>query len=387
MMMLSQRNGKYSGRSVTFVILLTITLMSGTHLLLQKRTSKVLKTHLATVKKNNNFTKNNREQQLQVALSGLPFKDTTIAPHPRTNSTSSVSRNPVATSNSKEANELLDNVSTTKGINETRRRERAADDSLLEWAACKQLINNPKPFNFQHCPKRNKTSQQCRGQNATMVAQFEQDYYLYMTHFRHLRGRCGVYLDIAANDPVFISNTWFLDRCLNWSGVCVEANPRYVRELRSRRGCDIVPSCLGDKEGQRVSFIMALGLGGIKETNKNNKQLLYSKNINQGSMTMTCTTVKTELNKRNISKIDYLSLDVEGHELNVLKGIDWNAVNISVITIEIESKDMERNIARFLGDKGYYIKEVPRKRTATEPYAMLGDYLFVHNDVEWGSPK
>lgn len=366
-MLLSLKLGNYSGLSVTFLILLTITLLSGTHLLLQKGTTKVLKTHLDTVKTSIKSTKRRKEQV---------SKNKTITRRPRTNSASGVIKKAITTAKP-----------TNNGSKQSKRRKRAPDNSLLEWAACDQLINNPKPFNFQHCPNRNGTSQQCIGQNATMVAQFEQDYYLYMTHFRHLRGRRGVYLDIAANDPVYISNTWFFDRCLNWSGVCVEANPRYVSELRARRECDIVPTCVGDRDGERVKFIMALGLGGIKETNKNDKALLYSKNINQGSMTMTCSTMKTELQKRNVSKIDYLSLDVEGHELNVLKGIDWNAVNISVITIEIESKDMETKISRFLLNKGYYIKEVPRRRNATVPYAMLGDYLFVHNDVEWGGPK
>lgn len=43
---------------------------------------------------------------------------------------------------------------------------------------------------------------------------------------------------------------------------------------------------------------------------------------------------KDILEEENIKHIDYLSLDVEGHELNVLKGIDFNKVRINVLTIE-----------------------------------------------------
>ena len=43
---------------------------------------------------------------------------------------------------------------------------------------------------------------------------------------------------------------------------------------------------------------------------------------------------KNIMMEENITHIDYLSLDVEGHELNVLKGIDFNTVKINVLTIE-----------------------------------------------------
>ena len=38
----------------------------------------------------------------------------------------------------------------------------------------------------------------------------------------------GTYVDLAANDAIFRSSTYFLDACLGWKGVCVEANPATI---------------------------------------------------------------------------------------------------------------------------------------------------------------
>ncbi len=83
-------------------------------------------------------------------------------------------------------------------------------------------------------------------------------------------------------------------------------------------------------------------------------------------------------------EIDYLSLDVEGHELYVLRGVDWTAVKINVMTVEVSKKTYEP-IRDFLEGVGYReITELPDG--ATPRYAFGGDVLFVHNDVNFGSP-
>lgn len=48
-----------------------------------------------------------------------------------------------------------------------------------------------------------------------------------------LRG--GWYLDIGANDPVVISNTWALDFQLGWNGVLIENDPNCIADLRAKR--------------------------------------------------------------------------------------------------------------------------------------------------------
>ncbi|CAE7692345.1 unnamed protein product, partial [Symbiodinium necroappetens] len=56
------------------------------------------------------------------------------------------------------------------------------------------------------------------------------DVFLYTVLWRHL-SRPGVYVDLAAHDFRYISNTYFADHCLKFDGVCIEPNTDYHSEL------------------------------------------------------------------------------------------------------------------------------------------------------------
>ena len=207
-----------------------------------------------------------------------------------------------------------------------------------------------------------------------------QDYYLYTRHFRHLARR-GVYVDAAANDPVAISNTFFFDACLAWSGLCVEAHPSLVQALHRERGCAVLPTCVGDRDGAVAEFVLDGGLSGVRETNKNRGRWRRR----MASVKKVCTTLKTELRIWDVGVVDYLSLDVEGHELYVLKGIDWGKVRINVITVEVTKKSLS-GVESFLKGKGY-VRHWPDLPGAEKSGLLHEDAVFLHKDVVWGKPK
>ena len=62
---------------------------------------------------------------------------------------------------------------------------------------------------------------------ATFVAQHGQDWWLMANFIRDRFSRPGTYVDLATNDPIYRSSTFFLDACLGWRGACVEANPAH----------------------------------------------------------------------------------------------------------------------------------------------------------------
>lgn len=86
--------------------------------------------------------------------------------------------------------------------------------------------------------------------------------------------------------------------------------------------------------------------------------------------TVQCRRLQDVLNERNIKKIDFMSLDVEGYELEVLLGIDFSKVDINCIVVENnrEKKKVKKN-RRFLENNGYEI--VAR---------LCVDDVFVKND-------
>eukprot|EP00171_Calliarthron_tuberculosum_P009852 IDg9852t1 len=150
----------------------------------------------------------------------------------------------------------------------------------------------------------------------------------------------------------------FFDACLGWTGVCVEANPRYYDVLRRWRRCALVQRCVGNETGL-VTFIDEQGLSGIEATNKNAHA--WSRNgvlHKRPRIEVACVRTRDALAPLAITKIDFLSLDVEGHELHVLRGIDWKATKVNVIVVE----NVTNELYTFLIEKGYQTLTLPRLR-------------------------
>lgn len=251
---------------------------------------------------------------------------------------------------------------------------------------CQELIARPKPFNKTcHRHAVNMTCMNFNGE-AQMFSQFQQDYYLYTRHFKMLK-RMGVYVDIAANEPVGISNTYFFDRCLRWKGVCVEGNPTYFERIHRLRSCHLVPTCVGTKEGEFVEFGLNGGAGGVLGNSYKSMKRLIESNVTISTLTERCTTMKTVLQRESIFEIDYLSLDVEGHELQVLKGFDWPNVKINVMTIEVSGTALQ-NIEDFLVPQGYTRHMAALPAVSGKDKGLLQeDAIFLHKDVTFGSPQ
>ncbi|CAN8066180.1 unnamed protein product [Agarophyton chilense] len=243
---------------------------------------------------------------------------------------------------------------------------------------CSKLLKEPRPL--PDVCKMDPVSKLCADGKPTFFSHLEQDYYLYVNHFSRLTRR-GIYLDIAADEPVSMSNTYFFDACLGWSGLCVEANPTFLSGLYKYRTCAILPTCLSGVGGKSVSFAMPLSVPGGWKTKKNHESWARS-DTHTPLVRQVCTTLTEAAKKHKLKLIDYMSLDVQGHELNVLKGIDWEHLIINVMTVEITSESIEA-IQTFMVSKEY-----KRHYPDSEPNGMQSEYvIFLHKKVEWGRPR
>mmetsp|Transcript_25069 Transcript_25069/g.65373 ORF Transcript_25069/g.65373 Transcript_25069/m.65373 type:complete len:346 (-) Transcript_25069:58-1095(-) len=165
------------------------------------------------------------------------------------------------------------------------------------------------------------------------TSQYKQDKVILSKFFKNKKG--GTYLDIAANHYKSISNTYFMDRCLGWDGMCVEPNPAYHPELIENRSCAVVPKCISDKvETVKFTFpnsFWEAPLGGVdggqfKERRPDDKAFT--------DVTIECSTVASILRTSGVTHIDFFSLDVEGHEKKLLSGVDFSKITFDVILCE-----------------------------------------------------
>jgi FkbM family methyltransferase len=218
---------------------------------------------------------------------------------------------------------------------------------------CRKLVMNAKPF-----PRASNEAREIfnsgsvpfdpREHSPTFLSQFGQDYFFYVNHLQLLPpARSHFYVDLAANDARSISNTWFLDLCSNWRGLCIEPQPRYFSNLLMNRTCSLAPVCISSATGEIVQFIMAGGIGGVAETNKRFHETERLKSAQK--VQMTCITMADVLHRFGVKHVDLLSLDVEGHELAVLKGVDLSTVKIDFIFMEPNSQES----ADYLRNAGY----------------------------------
>eukprot|EP01079_Euglenida_sp_SAG-EU17-18_P004382 gene4382-796_t len=170
-------------------------------------------------------------------------------------------------------------------------------------------------------------------------------YYGYTDTSRRANLAKGFYVDVGANHPFKHSNTWFLDECLGWKGICVEANPEMAELLRAQRSCEVVEACAHPSR-KSVSFQTKAGkdsvYGQIVEDSD-----IYKKQqgrLGQGTVNIEvpCHPLHEILSQRGINHVDFMSLDIEGAELGALVSAHLDKVQIDTITMENNFDIMEQ---------------------------------------------
>ena len=186
-----------------------------------------------------------------------------------------------------------------------------------------------------------------KGANYNYFSQFEQDKYIHEKFF--LNKLNGTFVDIGAFDGVTISNTFFFEKHLNWTGICVEPNPKIFKKLKKNRSCICIEGGIAESTGKQ-NFRLAGVLSGLVDyydERHMQRYNLYAKPV----IEVQCYTLESILKKHGIFDIDFLSIDTEGNELSILKTIDFNKISIDVITVENNYGNKEIRV--FLEEKGY----------------------------------
>ena len=88
------------------------------------------------------------------------------------------------------------------------------------------------------------------------MSQYGQDKYINENFFKGKES--GVFIDIGANDGVFLSNTLFFEKTLKWDGLAIEPLPVTFKKLKANRECTVVNACVNDIDGE-VSFMAVDG--------------------------------------------------------------------------------------------------------------------------------
>lgn len=172
------------------------------------------------------------------------------------------------------------------------------------------------------------------------------------------RKRTGFYLDVGAYDGIAFSNTYFFES-LGWDGILVEAVPEFYQAcLSSRPNSKSVNAVAGkvNSEGS-ISFSVAEGRGGVGTLSYygNNPQQL-ERITREGGTVRTAAIPVVSLNQilqDHHEGIDFVSIDVEGSELDVLQGFDLERFRPRVLVVEDNSAGADTGVKDYLSNHGY----------------------------------
>lgn len=138
----------------------------------------------------------------------------------------------------------------------------------------------------------------------------------------------GFFLEIGAADGITYSNTFLMEKFLSWSGILIEPIDTYSEELKQNRNSIIDNSIMWSNDDIKKKIFIN-SKDNLKSTTYN-----LSTKINNNFIEKKTTSLDTLLNNHNINHpIDYCSIDIEGAEVELLKGFNFNT-HINVISIE-----------------------------------------------------
>jgi FkbM family methyltransferase len=165
----------------------------------------------------------------------------------------------------------------------------------------------------------------------------------------------GYFVDIGAYDGLSISNTKFLEE-IGWDGICIEPHPKVYERLIKNRTCECV-NCALWYEDTEVNFLSLTGytemLSGIKESydDRHYNRILGELSSYGGDKELIKIDAKKFETVIKNKKIDFLSIDTEGSELEILSRVDFSSYDIKVICIE--NNFHEKKFIDFFNERGY----------------------------------
>jgi FkbM family methyltransferase len=177
----------------------------------------------------------------------------------------------------------------------------------------------------------------------------------------------GFFIEAGANNGVTASNTYYLEKHCGWTGLLIEAIPHRFVECRKARPKSLSIHCglvspEYSKEYVELVYMdrmtMMKSNGGALNVGTQMAKAVATTRHQDGLIGTTflapARTLASVLAERGNPAVDFFSLDVEGHELDVLKGLDFNICSPRRILVEDWDKS---GVGAFLAEKGYRVEE------------------------------
>ena len=186
-------------------------------------------------------------------------------------------------------------------------------------------------------------------------SQLQQDLFvLAELEFKH----GGFFVEFGATDGVELSNTLLLEKQFGWTGILAEPATIWHTALRNNRRCIVDQRCVWTASGETLQFAevaaspMLSTVGAFVEGDMH--KLARTGHKNYEVKTVSLRDLLRDHQAPYV--IDYLSIDTEGSEYDILSAFDFEAYRIRVITVEHNFTPAREKLRLLLESYGYVRK-------------------------------
>ena len=168
--------------------------------------------------------------------------------------------------------------------------------------------------------------------------------------------RSGFFVEVGAYDGVNLSNTHHFEQS-GWNGILVEPDPDMAERCRRQRPRSSVFECAaGDPAGPReIAFFKVTGGEAYSTTSLSaeHRERLERMGLAWREVRVAVRTLDSMLEEVQASRIDFVSIDVEGAELSVLRGFDIRRWKPDVVFVETNAARRDPEVRRYFVGNGY----------------------------------
>lgn len=212
---------------------------------------------------------------------------------------------------------------------------------------------------------------------AEYYSQHGQDQFVNETIFKNFKQ--GVFIDIGAHNGISLNNTYFFERELDWSGICLEPNPQVFDELKNNRSCSCLCGCAAVEHNIIKHFLKISGplemLSGLIDKFDSQHVARIERQLKEYGgfheiIDVHCYNLNQILEEAGIDHVHFLSIDTEGGEFEILQNFDFSKCLVDVIAVE-DNYHIHPFI-HFLESKGFHFVR-----------SLEQDLIFVNKNSRW----
>lgn len=184
----------------------------------------------------------------------------------------------------------------------------------------------------------------------------------------------GYFVEFGATNGITMSNSHVLEHHWGWQGIIAEPNPDFHERLARERGCEISHKCVYSRTGDTMTFLctekgMFSRLAEINPEDHNEDTM----RANHREVPVQTISLNDLLDEHDApEEIDYMSVDTEGSELEILSAFDFDRRLVKLFTIEHNFTPLRGQIYDLMTSKGY-VRRFPE-------YTRFDDW-YVHRSL------